>query len=172
MRTVYVDPGLSVCGVALFDASRLERAAVIRNPSDASAPHAERVAELVSRVLCWQRAAALVTEQPQAQAQASSARALSSNAAAEIASALLESHQRAEGVEPSTWTCGVPKRQRHAAALGVLTGDELMALRLSGVDVAAYGAAVASQEARLPSPWHNLIDAVALGLWHRGRLSW
>lgn len=156
--------------MALFNASRLERAAVIRNPADAEAPQADRIAELVGSVLRWRRAAALVAEHPQALPEARGKRQRDAELAAAVSAALVASHRRAVAVTPSEWTGGVAKAARHVAALDVLTGDELLALRLAGMDVGGYLAAL--EDGRTPSPWHDVIDAVALGLWHQGRATW
>lgn len=175
MRLICIDPGVHECAVAVFEGAVLRDVRFIEASSPVRLP-----AGLWA--LCY-LGVAVVVEKPQFDRRcgkhvidlAWSGRGVAEACAFAPTSALA-------AVTPAEWKGSTPKPQHHAEALAALSPTELAVLppdtaarvaeacRKGGLDAwrkpgaSYYGKAKGAEV-------HNLLDAVALGLWRLGRLA-
>ena len=174
MRLVAVDPGLRVCGVALFDDGALQRAFSVKAPrrpgNEGDAAAAAAMARAVCEAVCDgdEVPDVFAAEEPQ-QYPGSPAPRSAVQALDRVVGALaadLRHEARADDRElavvcykPRVWKGQVPKGVMLRRVLRRLTDEELR--RVPDL--------ISSLE-RKSSVHHHAIDAVGVGLHHTGRL--
>ncbi len=157
MRLLAVDPGVRMCGVALFELGRLKRAGLARCTLPGNVPYRC----MAEAVMAWAGDVdVLATERPQQYPHAPTPR--SSVQALEGVVGAVQAIAGTDDVHtytPAMWKGQVPK--------GVMYGRIVQ--RLSETERGRAAKAVLSVDLKR-SIHHNALDAVGVGLYHLGRL--
>ena len=159
MALVAIDPGLRGTGVAVFVDGALARAVYARNPEKVErGPEAWlRMAEAVRDQVIAFPEADLVIEVPQVYVAGRSKGDpddLLELAGVDGAITALLAPARIASFKPRAWKGQVPKEIHHARVLRKLSPAETAVLEQADVPASLR---------------HNVVDAVALGVWHLGR---
>lgn len=175
-RLIAIDPGVERCAVAVFVEGMLSEADFVEAASPVRLPVWLNFACVGPRSLC------VVVEKPQFDRRVSKYvldLAWSGRGVAE-ACAAANDRSALRAYTPSEWKGSQPKPQHHSWAYEALTPKERAVLPLGTADHIARACAAGARDnwrkegARYyrgaGADVHNLLDAVALGLTHLGRL--